>query len=247
MSYGVIIIIIMLLIVGIFFTIKEKCSNNFMASVYSVFAAIIIGIVGNLIYEHIKPSPDTNNIINDENIEQQHTQQTYTIDKQSSSDEDFVNKTDEIDSTTSKKIPILEVDTFYSDGLEYYNSTITDNEGNEYTGYASMESGDIIVDYDGVAVYQNKNYARLSGKVITSKKFRNCDDCGWIKIYGDDNLLFDSGKIAKGISPKDFDLDITDYKEIKIEFKDGLYTTHESSYDYAVARCYLVNTYFYRQ
>ena len=129
--------------------------------------------------------------------------------------------------------------------MKYYEDDIIDNEGNRYIGYATMESGNMVVDYDGEAVFQNKNYSRFTGRVITSKKFKNCNDCGWIRIYGEEDLIFDSEKMAKGVSPKDFDLDISSYDTIRIEFKDGLYTTHETDFDYAVARCYLVDAYFH--
>lgn len=230
-------IIIMFIAISIFFAFKEGREKNFKkVAVYTVLSALCIGIAGNYIYDELSkttpPKPE---------IEDETTPQPPTI---------ISEQTDESTAPlnppkTLEKVSILKIETYYSDGLAYYEDDIVDNEGNKYIGYATMESGDMIVDYDGEAVYQNNNYKRFTGKVITSKRFKNCDDCGWIRIYGDEELIFDSGKIAKGVSPKAFDLDISSYAEIKIEFKDGLYTTHETDFDYAVARCFLVDSYFH--
>lgn len=235
-----ILITVIFIVVSVFFAIKEGCAKNFkMAAVCAVLSALFIGIATNYIYDELSKTTNTTPPIPP--IED------GTIPQQSSSPPEQTNEptAHSNPSKTNEKVSILKTETYYSDGLEYYEDDIIDNEGNKYIGYATMESGNMIVDYDGEAVYQNKNYNRFTGKVITSKKFKNCDDCGWIRIYGDEELIFDSGKIAKGVPPKDFDLDISSYDKIKIEFKDGLYTTHETDFDYAVARCYLVDSYFH--
>lgn len=234
--------IILLVALGIFFTVKQFGSkSNLIAAVCAVFSVIILGLATNFIYDEIsKPtSSDTTQPV---------TQNEVTPQPPGTVPTSGQNVTPPVSTTQPKpveKVSLLNTETYYSDGLVYYKDDIIDNEGNQYIGYATMESGKVLVDYDGEAVYQNKNYSRFTGRVITSKRFKNCDDCGWIRVYGDEELIFDSGKMEKGISPKDFDLDISAYAEIKIEFKDGLYTTHETDYDYAVARCFLVNSYFH--
>lgn len=142
---------------------------------------------------------------------------------------------------TPKQISIRDVSEFYSDGIEHRKSTITDNLGELYEGYTFMVAGNFWVDPEGSVVYRNDNqYSRFWGRVIISQSEKNEQDCGWIKIYGDDNLLLDTGTMGRGIAPIDFDFDIFMYSEIKIDFKDGKWSN--DSYQYP--NCYLVNTYF---
>lgn len=138
-------------------------------------------------------------------------------------------------------IPLKDVSEFYSDGIGHSESTITDNTGKEHNGYAYMVAGDFFVELEGSVVYRNDNqYNRFFGLVIIDDSEKNDEDCGWVKIYGDDNLLFDTGAMGKGIAPKDFDIDISTYSEIKIVFKHGNFSSNVAKY----AQCYLVDTYF---
>lgn len=135
----------------------------------------------------------------------------------------------------------MNVSEFYSDGIEHRKSTITDNIGESYEGFTFMSAGDFFVEPEGSVVYRNDNqYNRFCGRVIISQDEKNDSDCGWIKIYGDNNLLLDTGTMGRGIVPIDFDFDISMYSEIKIDFKDGGWSHDSLQYP----NCYLVNTYF---
>ena len=140
------------------------------------------------------------------------------------------------DQAGRKTISILDADTFYEeDGVSTSTSTKTDNHGTKYDGsmYA-YGSGK-----EGSGIYLVEGYSRLYGRVIIDQYSDGCSDCGWVKIFGDDSLLFDSGVMASGSSPVDFDLDITAYNQIKITFREG-----SDWYDYDYHNCYLVDTYF---
>lgn len=140
-----------------------------------------------------------------------------------------------------EQISIRNISEFYSDGIEHRNFTITDNIGESYEGFTFMGAGDFWVEPEGSVVYRNDNqYNRFWGRVIISQNEKNDRDCGWIKIYGDDNLLLDTGTMGRGIEPIDFDFDISMYSEIKIDFKDGEWSNDSIQYP----KCYLVNTYF---
>lgn len=143
--------------------------------------------------------------------------------------------------STPEQISIRDVSEFYSDGIEHRKSTITDNVGESYEGFTFMSAGDFWVEPEGSVVYRNDNqYNRFLGRIIISQNEKNDKDCGWIKIYGDDNLLLDTGTMGRGIAPIDFDFDISMYSEIRIDFKDGEW----SNDSYRYPQCYLVNTYF---
>lgn len=148
---------------------------------------------------------------------------------------------EEISEINYRNLSIREVKDFYSDGIEHRSSKIIDNIGNSYDGYTFMSAGDFMVAPEGSVVYRNDDqYAKFYGKVIIAEYEKDAEDCGWIKIYGDNILLFDSGVMGRGIIPVDFNLDISNYSEIRIDFKNGTY----SSQCMCIPYCYLVDTYF---
>lgn len=137
---------------------------------------------------------------------------------------------------------IREITEFYSDGIRHKKDNIIDNIGNSYNGYTYMSaSDDFWVESEGSVVYRNNGqYNRFFGRIIINESEKDIVDCGWVKIYGDNTLLFDSGVMGRGVEPVDFDLDILTYNEIKIEFKDGVWSSKNLEYP----KCYLVDTFF---
>lgn len=125
-------------------------------------------------------------------------------------------KQDLISGAEIKNTSIREITEFYSDGINHRNNRIMDNIGNSYDGYTFMSAGDMFVELKGSVVYRNNNqYTRLFGRVIIENSEKDIEECGYVKIYGNDMLLFDSGIMGRGIEPVDFDLNITDYKSYK--------------------------------
>ena len=248
-----IIIIAILIIAGILLTAMEYSQKGFKRAICTVVATILVALATNVIWEF-----SVNNI---ENISlENNTSIGTTVNKDDVGESNGTNSsvnTNNTDNTNvtetpitnketkKEKVSLLDIETFYSDGMEYENDEITDNEGNTYIGYAHMDSSDFLINYDGSAVYQNNGkYTRFTGRVITRDRFKNAENCGWIRIYGDEEVIFYTEKVCRGVHPIDFDIDISNYNEIRIEFKGGDYSNHASQYRYEVARCYLVNTYF---
>lgn len=115
-----------------------------------------------------------------------------------------------------KLVSIRDVSEFYSDGIEHRNYSITDNIGNSYDGYTFMVAGDFWIELEGSVVYRNDNqYNRFFGRIIITQSEKNDEDCGWVKIYGDGILLLDTGIMGRGITPVDFDFDISTYNDLE--------------------------------
>lgn len=94
-----------------------------------------------------------------------------------------------------------------------------DNYGNIYDNYYRLDSDSGFFVHDtNEAVYNvGRQYKKLSGKAVISAKDKNVDLCGWVKIYGDGTLIFDSQQMSQGARPISFSLDISAYRQIRIE------------------------------
>lgn len=94
-----------------------------------------------------------------------------------------------------------------------------DNYGNIYDNYYRLDSDSGFFVHDtNEAVYNvDRQYKKLSGKAVISAKDKNVDLCGWVKIYGDGTLIFDSQQMSRGARPIGFSLDISAYRQIRIE------------------------------
>lgn len=117
--------------------------------------------------------------------------------------------------------PFLEQDEnvgfFGAEGHFYFRDDgVTDNVGNMYANYfyalRSLNGGtnSIVYRLDG-------NYDTLTGTIAVPDYQKNRDNIGWYKIYCDNKLVFDSGKLGKGILPIDVNISLTDVVELKIE------------------------------
>mgnify|MGYP000220428570 CR=1 FL=1 len=117
--------------------------------------------------------------------------------------------------------PFLEQDEnvgfFGAEGHFYFRDDgVTDNVGNMYENYfyalRSLNGGtnSIVYRLDG-------NYDTLTGTIVVPDYQKNRDNIGWYKIYCDNKLVFDSGKLGKGVLPIDVNISLTDVVELKIE------------------------------
>ena len=117
--------------------------------------------------------------------------------------------------------PFLEQDEnvgfFGAEGHFYFRDDgVTDNVGNTYENYfyalRSLNAGtnSIVYRLDG-------NYDTLTGTIVVPDYQKNRDNIGWYKIYCDNKLVFDSGKLGKGVLPIDVNISLTDVVELKIE------------------------------
>jgi len=135
---------------------------------------------------------------------------------------------------------LLDIPAWYNESGEifYSRKEIKDNKGNTYEGYYVAESLNYSWDtlYNGTSVFETDGvYDVLYGRVIISEDDKDKTDCGYVKIYGNGTLIWESGTMGKGSDPKDFSLDISGYTDITIKFQEG------ESYN---GNCYLVDTYF---
>lgn len=106
---------------------------------------------------------------------------------------------------------------FGAEGHFYFRDDgVTDNVGNTYENYfyalRSLNAGtnSIVYRLDG-------NYDTLTGTIVVPDYQKNRDNIGWYKIYCDNKLVFDSGKLGKGVLPIDVNISLTDVVELKIE------------------------------
>lgn len=125
--------------------------------------------------------------------------------------------------------------------MEYFNaseknggfkvhSIVNDNIGNVYAdGIGGMSYS------ENWEVYKlNRKYKELKGTIVLDFDARSIEhDDTYVKIYGDDELLYTSGLITAGKEPESFSVNIKNVDKLKISFK-----------RYDTIR--LVNTYLYK-
>jgi len=70
----------------------------------------------------------------------------------------------------------------------------------------------------------NKKYSKIQGKFTLSYNSRSSTFNGYLKIYGDNKLLYTSAVMKGGVLPIDFDVDITGVEKLRLEL------TYESGY-----------------
>ncbi len=127
---------------------------------------------------------------------------------------------------TASQMPLNELDWFSSSGPHdgmYCVEDITDNLGNTYKfgfrgdGYVGDEWQEYIL---------NREYEGLSGKVILIEDHKDSEgELGYIKIYGDGNLLYTSQTLVAGCNPEYFSIDVSNVYKLRIEHY-GEYTAY---------------------
>ncbi len=81
--------------------------------------------------------------------------------------------------------------------------------------YGATENNDgTILSYQNVEYLLNSNYKTFKGKIVCGNSQNN--QTAIIKIYGDGKLLYTSPPISKGAKTIDFDIDVSNYKVLKI-------------------------------
>ncbi len=110
------------------------------------------------------------------------------------------------------------------------HSVVNDNLGNVYADGI----GGINYDENWEVYKLNGQYKQLKGVIVLDFNARSAKhDDTYVKIYGDDNLLYTSGLITAGKEPEPFFINIENIDKLKISFK-----------RYDTIR--LVNTYLYK-
>jgi len=116
---------------------------------------------------------------------------------------------------TDPAVMLSGLEWFDRHGSFYFIDKATDNYGKEYV---SLISGDY---YSGVSWQDyviNGQYASVKGTVILKHEYRDSAPSGYVKIFGDGELLFVSNTVNKGCDPEDFDIDIRNVQKLRVEF-----------------------------
>jgi uncharacterized repeat protein (TIGR02543 family) len=136
------------------------------------------------------------------------------------------------------------VSTLSGDKVEFKNTAgcLEDNYGNTYDNCYSLNGTDFFVSEQNAVVYNIKGkYTHISGTAVISQRNKTIENNGWVKIYGDNQLLYDSGTMKPGDAPKNFSLDLSSYSQLKIE--EYQYYGQKDSYTFLWCEPYLVNLY----
>ena len=90
--------------------------------------------------------------------------------------------------------------------VDYTRLKLTENNDGTYSSYQNVE------------YLLNNNYHSFKGKLVCAGYDYNDDNAqsAIIKIYGDGNLLYTSPPMSNGTKAVDFDIDISNYKVLKI-------------------------------
>ncbi len=95
----------------------------------------------------------------------------------------------------------------YDRGISFCSSLQNVNKLNDGT-YES---------YQEVSYLLNREYKTFEGTLCSLDSTDKCH--GIIKMYGDGELIYTSPPMAKGTKSTDFDLDVSDYKILKIRYE----------------------------
>ena len=137
------------------------------------------------------------------------------------------------------------VSTLSGDKVEFKNTAgcLVDNYGNTYDNCYSLNGtgSGLVENQNSVVYYINGRYTHISGTAVISQRNKTIENNGWVKIYGDNQLLYDSGTMKPGDAPKNFSLDLSSYSQLKIE--EYQYYGQKDSYTFLWCEPYLVNLY----
>lgn len=104
----------------------------------------------------------------------------------------------------------------------YYDSdkkspAFIDNNGTEYFNGVFR----VIPNFDTYNTYIEclvDDYSTFTGTIILNEAYKATNHSARIIIYGDDNVIYSSPDITRGIDPVNFSIDISNIKLIRIEF-----------------------------
>lgn len=60
----------------------------------------------------------------------------------------------------------------------------------------------------------------MTGTLYQPKKYNNRDDYMYLKVYGDDRLLYEAS-VTGGVFPVDFNIDLTGVLKLRVEWRDS--------------------------
>lgn len=133
-----------------------------------------------------------------------------------------------------KPVYLLNVDTYAEDGYIYIGTDYAyytagnskdvykDNLGNTYSWGINRRVPNYSMS-DSYIEYRVTEYNNLSGTLILNYDSRSNTEAGYMRIYGDDALIYTSPAICKGFDPLYINIDISGVDIIRLEI-DGFYS-----------------------
>ncbi len=106
-------------------------------------------------------------------------------------------------------------DTHTYDGIKYDRGIKFLLQYDDYYQGAKQNNDGTWSSYQNVEYLLNNNYTSFKGKILCAQDRANNQNA-IIKVYGDGNLLYTSPPISQGAKTTEFDIDISNYKILKI-------------------------------
>lgn len=89
-----------------------------------------------------------------------------------------------------------------------------DNLGNQYSSYIALSS---LYRVGSMSFKLGKEYSVITGTIFLRYQKRSANETQYVKIYGDDILLYTSSAVTAGIDPINFEISISGVDKIKFE------------------------------
>lgn len=122
---------------------------------------------------------------------------------------------------------LLDMDTFYSQATYgSYHTNAVDIIGaagvKDNIGKVHSKGFHLITPYYGENCYNvyliDQKYSNFRGNIAVPYGDKNETDGAFMRIYGDDELLYESPEMKRGVYPVDFDIDVSGVIQLKIEW-----------------------------
>lgn len=116
---------------------------------------------------------------------------------------------------------------------QQYDNTTTANSGDTYERYVGYTQS------NGVSYLLKGQYARLTGTFYLSAYSKDTVAVKRLLIYSDDNLIYTSPEVSKGILPVDFDINVSNcYKLTIVSQVKGSDGTNDFWYNTGISESY---------
>lgn len=127
-----------------------------------------------------------------------------------------------------KEIPVEDKDWVYLYEYDWFNASdnkggfkiyedVRDNYGETYTNGIG---GRDAYNANWAEYKLNKQYSTFTGTVVMNYDYRGKDsEDSYVKIYGDDVLLYTSPLITRGVEPDTFSVDVSDIDTLKVSIQ----------------------------
>ena len=96
------------------------------------------------------------------------------------------------------------------------SKTVTDDKGKKYSNYILVNESDNLKENE-ITWNINGEYSKLSGKICLNDEIKDITSKGIkVTVLGDNKVLYKSKRVRKDTDPFNFNIDISDVKDLKI-------------------------------